>query len=422
MEQTRIDESLKQVCREIAGEEASSNVGKVRSASAARFAESGFPHRKHEAWKYTNLNALLRDATTDEQHDFGSVPQWCYTVSDVCLVFVDGEYREDLSNLPELAGVSIENSRTSPALVESLKGKDAATDLHSVADLALASSEHGGVIRVTADFDSTKPIAVVELTSGAKVQHSLWHSMVCEANSKAEVLYVQQGTSGTSVLANSLLSVHVQANAQVDVTKVQFGTSGTLHVDSTVIHQERDSRAKLVTITTGGKRRNNVYMGLGGEGAHSDLSGLTLGSGSAHIDNNTVVDHTVPHCTSSELYKTVVGGKAHAVFSGKVFVREHAQKTEAYQSNRNILLSDDARATSIPQLEIFADDVRCSHGSTTGQLDEEAIFYLRSRGLSHDKARALMLHSFAAEVVEHISNEHIAETVLQAVEQQLATM
>ena len=202
------------------------------------------------------------------------------------------------------------------------------------------------------------------------------------------------------------LEVYVPSNARIEWYKLQNDALHSYFIDQLMVYQERDSNFSATTITLNGNTiRNNVYLALDGENCESHLYGLYAIDGSTHVDHHTAVDHLKPHSFSNELYKGILDDKAGGVFNGKVFVRQDAQKTNAFQSNKNILLSDQATVNTKPQLEIWADDVKCSHGCTTGQIDEEALFYLRTRGLSEKSARALMLYAFALETIEHVENE-----------------
>ena len=194
--------------------------------------------------------------------------------------------------------------------------------------------------------------------------------------------------------------------------KLQYEEETTNHINSEYVNQAKDSTFTLNTITlNGGLVRNNIHVNVNGQNCTTNMNGAYLLKGKQHVDNHTTVDHIAANCNSNELYKGVIDEKATAVFNGKVFVRKDAQKINAFQSNANVLLSDDANVNSKPELEIYADDVKCSHGSTTGQLDEEAVFYLRARGLSEKSARKLMVSAFIGEVLEHLENDSVVSYI-----------
>ena len=211
-----------------------------------------------------------------------------------------------------------------------------------------------------------------------------------------------------STFTNAVTEVFVEEDARVNVSFVEENNGNT--IQQTWVSQQSKSNCGVHTLTVNGRLvRNNLTMLLNGEHCESALNGLYITRDDMHVDNHTLVDHRQPNCMSDEMYKGILGGKSTGVFNGKVYVRPHAQKTNAFQSNRNILLSEDARVNSKPELEIYADDVKCSHGSTTGRLDNEALFYLRSRGLSTSSATKLLLQAFGEEVLERIPDHDLNE-------------
>ncbi|MFM8950148.1 MAG: Fe-S cluster assembly protein SufD, partial [Bacteroidota bacterium] len=221
-------------------------------------------------------------------------------------------------------------------------------------------------------------------------------------------------------ITTNVTEVVVKRNGNVTWVKAQLENELTSQISFTQVEQEQDSRFSSTVVTTGGHLvRNNLHIRLNGTNCNSYMYGLYLLSGEQLCDNHTLVDHAMPHCESNELYKGVLGGKSTGVFNGKIFVRQDAQKTNAYQSNKNILLSDDAQMNTKPQLEIFADDVKCSHGTTTGQLDDEALFYLRARGIGEQSARTLLNIAFAADVLDHIEMETLKQNLQSIAEEKL---
>ena len=212
----------------------------------------------------------------------------------------------------------------------------------------------------------------------------------------------------------------LKENSHLTIYKLQNENSETSHISTEQVYQEGDSKFNVNTITMGGELvRNNLNIIIDAMNCETNLNGLYLTEGKQHVDNHTLVDHRKPHCQSNELYKGVMKGQSTGVFNGKVFVRQDAQKTNAFQSNKNILLSDDSSIRSKPELEIYADDVKCSHGSTTGQLDEEGIFYLRSRGISEANAINLLMNAFASDVVNKITSKAFKEKIDALLEERL---
>ncbi len=217
-------------------------------------------------------------------------------------------------------------------------------------------------------------------------------------------------------LVNSVTEVVCMQNAAVDMELIQTEGDNASHINNLHVVQHRDSRVSINTITLGGKVvRNNLHARLAESNCETHLYGLYLGEGHQMIDNHTTIDHAMPHCQSNELYKGVVGDHATAVFNGKVYVRPDAQKTNAFQENKNIVLSDTANVYTKPQLEIYADDVKCSHGATTGQLDEDSLFYLQSRGIGKEAAHALLINAFANDIIENITLDTLKQNLLEII-------
>lgn len=222
-------------------------------------------------------------------------------------------------------------------------------------------------------------------------------------SSKADFVHFHLSADDNKTFINESKNYIVKANANISLYKIQEENEQSVYVGNTDVYQEKDSVFSSYVFTFGGEMvRNNLVIKVDGEGCESNMFGLYLTKGKSHVDNHTVVDHIQPNCNSNELYKGIIDDSSRGVFNGKIFVRQAAQKTNAFQSNGNILLTDNAVVNTKPQLEIWADDVKCSHGCTTGQLDEEAIFYLRARGISKEKARSMILLASVAEVIEKV--------------------
>jgi Fe-S cluster assembly protein SufD len=237
---------------------------------------------------------------------------------------------------------------------------------------------------------------------------------VAGEGSRVRVIETHAGSPGDGYLTCPVTEVVVGANADVDHYKVQVESVAAFHMGMLQVHLGRDSRFATHSISTGGALvRHDVRARLSGPGADAVLNGLYVVDGTQHVDTHMLVEHLAPNCTSHELYKGVLDGRSRGVFNGRIFVAREAQKTDAVQANRNLLLSRDALVNSNPQLEIFADDVRCTHGSTIGQLDEDALFYLRSRGIGSDAARSLLVYAFAAEIVDSIRDTGVKDELAE---------
>jgi Fe-S cluster assembly protein SufD len=234
--------------------------------------------------------------------------------------------------------------------------------------------------------------------------------IVAEAHSQARIAQTFLGAAGEAHFTNAVTEVALGENATLDLYTDQRETDTAFHVASLHVRLARNATFRSRAVTLGGRLlRNDIFAVLGGEGAHCALDGCYLVDGDRLVDNHTTIDHATPHCTSHELYKGILDGKARAVFNGRIIVREDAQKTDAKQTNRALLLSDEAQVNSNPQLEIFADDVKCTHGAAIGQLDDEALFYLRARGLTLREARDMLIHAYAGEVLEGITVEALKQ-------------
>ncbi|MFC2087674.1 Fe-S cluster assembly protein SufD, partial [Bacteroidota bacterium] len=250
------------------------------------------------------------------------------------------------------------------------------------------------------------------------IQHR--NLMILEDNAEAKIIVCDHSLSSKRFLTNQVSEIFVGENAKLDITKMQNEHLGTVQLSNTFINQQKSSTGQLNTITLhGGVIRNNVFVTLDGEGADNNTTGLFLMDRGQHIDSYTLVDHAKAHCTSNQLFKGILDDYSSGAFNGKILVRQDAQKTLAYQSNNNLLLTDDAKMNSKPQLEIYADDIKCSHGATVGQLDENAKFYLRSRGIPEKEARLLLMYGFANDVIKEIENGALRERVDELISKRL---
>ena len=266
-------------------------------------------------------------------------------------------------------------------------------------------AEDGIFLDVYGDLD--KPIEILHLSNGNKV-NNIRHYIRVHSLAKAEISLIFSADEESKSFSNIVSEIHLDNGAQLVINKLQVERGLDVNISREKVTQHRDSVFTMNTISLDGQFvRNDVEISVQGVNAESNLNGVYIVREQQFIDNHTIIDHQVPHCLSNELYKGVIFDKATAVFNGKVFVRKDAQKINAFQSNANILMSEDATVNAKPELEIYADDVKCSHGSTTGQLDEEAIFYLKSRGISDSGARNLLVSAFVGQVLEKIEHEDI---------------
>ncbi len=402
-------------------------VVELRRQGLARFEEVGFPSVKQEAWRSTNVAPIARasfrragagHALTREKLQPFRLPE-CDE-----LVFVNGRFAAELSEAPELGEGAFAGS-LAQALVERPEltgelGRHADPD-HPFVALNSAHIEDGAFIYVPRGVHVARPLHLLFLaTQDDGVATVAYPRNLIVAKESAEVTVVETyaGFTGDTYFTCPVTEIVGEANSVVDHYKLEQESPDAFHVATQKVYLGRDVNFFSHSISHGGALvRNDIQAMLDGEGIHCTLNGLYLARGTQHVDNQMLVDHAKPNCHSYELYKGILEDKSRAVFNGLIHVHPDAQKTDAKQSNRNLLLSDGALVHSNPQLRIFADDVRCTHGSTTGHLEDEAVFYLRSRGIGEEAAKSLLTYAFAREVLEEIR----LETVKHDLEQFLFT-
>ena len=387
----------------------------LRLAGSRAFAAAGVPTPKQEAWRFTNLKDLAATPHDLAGPATADITPWQLTDSHR-LVFVNGRFNDKLSNIGDLPeGVTIsslatalaaENERAAFAL-----GKGVDLENHPFAALNTANFVDGAFIHLNRGSIVEKPIHLLFVAVGG--DRPTWSAPrnVISADPTAEATIVEHyvGTGGET-LTVPVTEFHLAPGAVIKHIRLQEESRDARHIALQTSRQGRDSRLESVALNVGAAlSRTNIDAELNAPGAHASLDGLSLVEDSQHTDSQLKVRHAAPHCTSHELYKGVLDGKSKAVFNGRIVVDPGAQKTDAIQSNQNLLLSAGTLVNSNPQLEILADDVRCTHGSTVGRLDEEAIFYLRSRGIGRATAESLLTYAFAAEVVQQIPVAEVRE-------------
>jgi Fe-S cluster assembly protein SufD len=406
----------------------------LRRDAAERFAELGFPTTRQEDWRYTDVSEIAKTrwqagAPRDGALSRREIEDLSFPVFACNLfVFVNGAFAADLSALR--AGAPSAEVKSLRALLaadpEALRGRlGALADAKQSAFTAWNTAElaDAAVVRIPRGADFEQPIHLVFVSEpGAAPTASHPRVLVlAEPGSRASVIedYVSFGAGG--FVTNAVTEIALGAGAELEHVRFQRESAAGGHVSNLFAEQERDSRLACFAVSFGAELvRNDVSVRLLGEGAECGLYGLFLGTGSGHVDNHTSLDHAVPHTASRELYKGVLGGHSKGVFHGRILVRPDAQKTDARQESRNLLLSEGAEIVSVPQLEIHADDVRCSHGSTIGRLDEDALFYLRARGVGESEARALLTRAFAAEVTDKLRFEPLRERIQEILQERLS--
>jgi Fe-S cluster assembly protein SufD len=388
-------------------------LARMRREAAARFAEAGLPHARLEEWRYTNLTRFARvpfelptaSATISrEALEQVSFPVYACSV----YVFVDGVYRPELSTPRALtAGVRVislaELLANEPERAEAELGSLVDPKRHPFAALNTAFLEDGAVLFVPGGARIAQPIHVVFASSGVEPDRVRYPRVLVVAGpeSHSQVIVDHVDLVPARGFTNAVIEVRVERAAELGLMLVQREADQTYHVSNFGARVERDARLSAHTVTLGGALvRNDANVLLAEEGASCRLNGLFAGDADQLLDHHTLIDHAMPHGESRQLYKGILDGGARGVFRGRVIVRPGAQRTDAEQSNPNLLLSPAAEVDSKPQLEIYADDVKCRHGSSIGRLDEDALFYLRARGLDEGEARDMLTRGFAAEVLD----------------------
>lgn len=395
------------------------------------FNRLGIPTSKHEEWKYTRISGVFNK-------DFALASEQRFSASDVDAVRLPGH--EEANELVFLNGMFMEsfsNIRSSSLTVMPLQTA-AANEYSEIVSKHVGDSSRyikDGIHALNTAF--LQQGIFLQVKKGKVVEHPLYIYNITDArssnilsqprtlvhvaeNAQVQIVETYATLGSDESFTNQVMEIVVEQNANVEYYKIQNDTSKTSQVSTTHFMQVGKSYVHAVTITlNGGIVRNNLNIAMAADRSEAHLYGLYFLKGNTHADNHTVVDNIQPNCFSNELYKGIVGDHATAVFNGKIYVQPLAQKTNAFQSNKNILLSDDATVNTKPQLEIFADDVKCSHGCTVGQLDEEGLFYLRSRGISESIAKSLLIHAFAIDILEHIKPVQIRNYVDQLISERL---
>ncbi len=390
-----------------------------REAALSAFTEQGFPHTRIEDWKYTNVRPIEKREFTiaqeaDHSVDANTLNEYlCKDMACHLLVFVDGRYSDQLSNPGDLpAKVTVKDMTTALSddsnTIQNYLGKVADANKSGFAAMNMAFMSDGAVINIPDNAVVELPIHLMFLSSGKKeeVTNQSRILVMAGANSQAKVIESYNSLEDSVYFNNITTEVKVGQNAHLEHYKIQQESTKAFHVATLQVDQDRDSTFTSYSISLGAQlARNDINAYMGDEGATCNMYGLYVTGGRQHTDFHTRVDHAKPHCNSNEFYKGILDGHSRAVFNGQVHVHPDAQKSAAEQQNKNLLLSDHAEVDTKPQLEIYADDVTASHGATVGQLDDNMMFYLRSRGIDYNSAHALLVYGFAHDIVERMKLE-----------------
>ena len=409
---------------EVANTTKNETVQKARNSGLRSFKQQGFPTRRNEEWKYTNITPYLQEKYTidgvstpeigKDLLESAEIPHLdCYQ-----LVLLNGQLQasEELTVLPSFMKVQSLSEAQKDSAFGAYFNKGADVEAFPFSALNTALFTNGLFIEIAANALLDKPLHIVHVFTAGNVNVFVQprHLVVVHKSASLELIEsIVSEESSSKIFVNSLTEVFIEENANCDHYVLQTAKTGTRLVTATEVSQLRNSTYSNYTFSLPSADiiRNNMHLSLDDKETESHLFGLYLGAGNQLIDNHSLVNHKMPHCNSNEIYKGVLTENSTGVFNGKIFVQPDAQKTNAFQQNNNLLLSDKSSVNSKPQLEIFADDVKCSHGSTVGQLSKEAMFYLQSRGIGEQKAKALLVNAFLFDVTEKIQILELEEHV-----------
>ncbi len=399
----------------------------IRQAAFDRFVEMGFPTTRDEEWRFTSVAPLTKNLfkpASPKLLSRGTLQRFMFGHrSEHLLVFVNGHFSRELSSLPPAPkGLQLDSIAAvlegRPESLDSYLACHASYERHAFVALNTAFIEDGAFVCIPRDTVVQMPIHLlfVSTSSGTPSVSYPRNLIIAGSNSQARIVESYVGIDGEVYFTNAVTEIVAGENAVIDHYKVQRESVKAFHVATTQIQQSRSSNFSSLSITLGGSLvRNDVNTVLDGEGCESILNGLYMVSGDQLVDNHTQIDHAKAHCSSREFYKGILDERARGVFNGRIIVRPGAQKTDSKQTNKNLLLSEEALVNTNPQLEIYADDVKCTHGATIGQLSADALFYLRSRGIGLEAARSLLVHAFASDITSRIK----IDTLRVALEQLL---
>ena len=405
---------------------------RLRAGAMERFEESGFPSVKDEEWKYTNVAAIAAvdfqpaslQTSVEGEVDLQGLALFRHLeTAKSQLVFFNGKLRKDLSALTAIPegvvaldlSAAIADERYREIIWKHL-AQQADYVVNGFTALNTALISHGVFVYIPKDAIVSVPLNLLFISEGAHIASFPRVLVVAEDNSRATLIESYASTKDSKYFTNAVVEIVLKDGASLEHYKLQRESTEAFHIATTVADLGRNSRYDATTITFGAQlSRHDFHVTMDHEGAECWVDGLYLVTDSQHTDTHSVIDHRKPHCTSHQLYKGILDGKSRAVFNGKVFVRHDAQKTDAMQTNKNLLLSNEARVDTKPQLEILADDVKCAHGAAVGQIEEDELFYLETRGIHPDLARNLLTYGFAEEVIGKIKIDSIRNQLDEAV-------
>ena len=400
----------------------------VRTTAIKNFEDKGFPTKKDEAWKYTSLNAILKNDFTvfpkeENNIQYSDVKKYfLHEIDTYKVVFIDGIFSSHLSSTThdgiDVCLMASALSRPKYKMVIDTYFNQIANKDDSLTSLNTAFANEGAYINIPKSKVADKPIEIMYFSTGneAALLVQPRNLVIVGENSHVQIIERHQSLNETPVLTNSVTEIFAKKRAIVDYYKIQNDTLEANLIDNTYVSQQKESHVSVHTFSFGGNlTRNNLNFYHFGERLTSTLNGITIIGEKQHVDHYTLVKHSAPNCESFQDYKGIYSGSSTGVFNGKVYVEKEAQKTNAFQKSNNILLSDKATINAKPQLEIFADDVKCSHGCTVGQLDETALFYMQQRGIPKKEAKALLMYAFSNAVIENIKIPELKQRITKII-------
>jgi Fe-S cluster assembly protein SufD len=408
------------------------DIHKIRSTAFQHFEDNGFPTKKNEEWKYTSLKSVLNYdynvfPDTENAIEFKAVKKYfLHEIDSFKIVFIDGVYSSFWSETTHdgydicLLSAALKQPKYKMNIDHYFN--KVASKKESVTSLNTAFAKEGAYIHIPKNTIVPKPIQIIHFSTGNEKEIMMQprNLIIIGENSHVRIVERHQSLNENITLTNSVTEIYLAKRAIVDYYKIQNDQKTASLIDNTYIQQQQNSVASVSTFSFGGKlTRNNLEFYHEGEYINSNLNGISIIGDKQLVDHHTLVDHKFPNCESHELYKGIFADRSTGVFNGKIIVDQDAQKTNAFQQNNNILLDDGATINAKPQLEIFADDVKCSHGCTIGQLDEKALFYLRSRGIPKKEANALLLYAFANDALEKIKIPVLKTRITKLIAQKL---
>ena len=400
----------------------------VRTSAIKNFENKGFPTKKEEAWKYTSLNSILKNdfsvfPKSENEIEFAYVKKYfLHEIDTYKVVFIDGVFNSFLSSTTH-DGIDVclmssaLNKPKYKMVIDNYFNKIASKD-ESLTSLNTAFANEGAYINIPKSKVVDKPIEIMYFSTGSEAALLVQprNLIVVGENSHVQIIERHQSLNENPVLTNSVTEIFAQKRAIVDYYKIQNDNLEANLIDNTYVSQQKETNVSVNTFSFGGNlTRNNLNFYHFGERIVSILNGITIIGDKQHVDHYTLVQHSTPNCESHQDYKGIFSDRATGVFNGKIFVEREAQKTNAFQKSNNILLSDKATINAKPQLEIFADDVKCSHGCTIGQLDETAMFYMQQRGIPKKEAKALLMYAFSNAVIESIKIPELKQRITKII-------